>query len=250
MRMIFIVLLVLAIISCTKVEIKDTDFKLEQPYIRTTGIGIEEDIPKEAPKIEIITQEDAGLVKGPNVTVHLKAYNFKVVPVEVHVKEGEGHFHVWLGNEKRVIAEDTVTFENVASGKHTIVAELVKSNHSSLNPKIIQTRTINVESPALQQPKQEQSVREYTIESDDKDFYPNKIRAKVGDTVVIHFKFRDNSIYYAGLDVKGPFEDVKYKLKGEQPITREFTMKDETKITSYWPSSGVRKADLIVEVEK
>ncbi|MBI2650417.1 hypothetical protein HYX04_03820, partial [Candidatus Woesearchaeota archaeon] len=49
---------------------------------------------------------------------------------------------------------------------------------------------------------------------------------------------------------KGPFQDINYKLKGEQPITREFTMKDETKITSWWPSSGVKKATLTVEAAK
>ena len=58
------------------------------------------------------------------------------------------------------------------------------------------------------------------------------------------------TFYFAGLDVKGPFPTIQYKLKGEQPLTAEFTMKDETKITSYWPSSGVKKADLIVEVVK
>jgi hypothetical protein len=60
----------------------------------------------------------------------------------------------------------------------------------------------------------------------------------------------DDSIYFAGLDVKGPFEDIKYRMRGEQPITREFTMKDETRITSYWPASGVKKATLVVEIAK
>lgn len=38
------------------------------------------------------------------------------------------------------------------------------------------------------------------------------------------------TFYFAGLDVKGPFPTIQYKLKGEQPLTAEFTMKDETKI--------------------
>lgn len=250
MRIIYVVLLVLAIASCAKnVEIKDTDFKLEQPYIRTTAIEIEQDQPKEAPRLEISSPEDSAIVKGSNVTVNLKVYNFRIVPVANPVKDGEGHFHVWLDSEKRITAEDTVTFENVASEKHTIVAELVKSNHSSLNPKIIKTISVNVESGYVPQ-QLEQGIKEYTVEADDNDFYPNKIKAKIGDKVIIHFKFRDNSIYYAGLDIKGPFPTIKYKLKGEQPVTAEFVMKDETKIISYWPSSGVVKADLIVEVEK
>ena len=93
-------------------------------------------------------------------------------------------------------------------------------------------------------------IKEFSIEADDNGFYPGTIKVKIGDKVKINFKFRDDSIYFAGLDVKGPFEDIKYNLKGEQPVTREFTMKDETKITSWWPASGVKKATLTVEVEK
>ena len=158
---------------------------------------------------------------------------------------------MWLDSDKKITVDNIVTFENVVSGKHTIVAELLKSDHSSLSPKVTQTITINVESDYVP-PKLEpqQGIAEFTVEADDNGFYPNKIQAKVGDKVRINFKFRDNAIYFAGLDVKGPFEDIKYKLKGEQPISREFAMKDETKITSWWPASGVKKATLTVEVAK
>ena len=80
-------------------------------------------------------------------------------------------------------------------------------------------------------------------------FYPNKIRSKIGDNVTISFKFRDPLIYYAGLDVIGPFPDIKYKLGNEQPISRSFIMLEETIIRSFWPSTGVKKAQLTVEVE-
>ena len=70
------------------------------------------------------------------------------------------------------------------------------------------------------------------------------------EKVTIHFKFRDDSIYFAGLDVKGPFPTIQYKLKGQQPLTAEFVMKEDTKIDSYWPSSGVHKATLNVEAAK
>ena len=110
---------------------------------------------------------------------------------------------------------------------------------------------INVESDYIpQEPVQQFGVREYTIEADDNKFTPGTIKAKIGETVKINFNFKDSSIYYGGLDIKGPFEDIKYKLKGEQPITREFTMKTETIIKSFWPATGVKKAELLVEVEK
>ena len=74
--------------------------------------------------------------------------------------------------------------------------------------------------------------------------------SKIGDNVTINFRFRDHLIYYAGLDVAGPFPDIKYKLGDEQPISRSFIMLEETIIKSFWPSTGVKKAELTVEVEK
>lgn len=212
-----------------------------------------ENIPAEAksPTLKIISPKDSELIKDSKVTVTVQPENFKIVTVGSPVKAGEGHFHIWLDSNKKVTTETTVTFENIVSGKHQIVAELVNSDHSSLSQKITQTILVNVESDYVPpEPVQQTGVREYTVEADDNDFYPNKIKAKIGETVRINFKFKDSSIYYGGLDVKGPFEDVKYQLKGEQPVTREFTMKDETIIKSFWPATGVKKAELLVEVEK
>lgn len=208
--------------------------------------------PAANPILNIISPKEGGLIKSSKVTVELKAENFNIVPIGELVKEGQGHFHVWLDSEKIVTADSIVTFENVASGRHSIVAELVKSDHSSLSPKVTKAITINVESDYVPKVEaaQQSGIREYTVEADDNGFYPSTIKAKIGETVRINFKFRDNAIYFAGLDIKGPFEDVKYKLKGEQPITREFTMKDETRIISYWPASGVKKATLTAQIEK
>ena len=210
-------------------------------------------MPKEKanPSLSIISPQDGNLIRNSKIIVELKAENFKIVPVGSPIAEGEGHFHVWLDSEKKVTTDKTVVFEKVVSGKHSIVAELVKSGHSSLSPKVTRAITINAESDYVPEPEiKKEGVREYTIEADDKDFYPNRISAKINETVRINFKFRDDAIYFAGMDVRGPFDDARYKLKGSQPITREFVMKGETKIDSYWPSSGVHKATLIVEVEK
>jgi len=207
-------------------------------------------LPK-SPLISIVSPKDGELIKSSKVDVKLEAENFKIVPVGNPIKENEGHFHVWLDSEKKVSADKAVSFENVVSGKRTIVAELVKSEHSSLNPKVTKLLTINVQSDYI--PKhdaQQEDLKEFTVEADDNGFYPDNIKAKIGDKVKLSFKFRDDSIYFAGLDIKGPFPDIKYRLKGEQPLTAEFTMKDETKITSYWPASGVKKAVLVVEVER
>ena len=203
------------------------------------------------PILKIISPNDNELLKSSNVTIKLQAENFELVPVGEPIKESQGHIHVWIDSEKKLGPQTTFTFENIISGRHTIVAELVRSDHSSFNPRIIKSITINVESDYVPKPVESQNgTNEFTVEADDKGFYPDRIQAKIGDKVKINFKFRDDSIYFAGLDVKGPFPTIQYKLKSQQPVAAEFTMKEETKITSYWPSSGVKKADLIVEVVK
>ena len=220
---------------------------MEKDY---TPKPVEGSAKSDNPTLIIASPENNGLIKSSKVGVELDAENFNIVPVGQPVKDNEGHFHVWLDSEKKVTAEKTAIFENVTSGKHVIVAELVKSDHSSLNPRVIETITINIESDYVPLQPVKQGSSEFTVEADDHGFYPNKIQAKIGDTVKINFKFNDDSIYYGGLDVKGPFQIIKYRLKGTQPMTAEFVMNEGSKITSYWPSSGVRKADLIVEVAK
>ncbi len=246
-----LVLLLILIFACAPQQTDQPALKAPAPEAKDAVEKIVVEQPKGNPAIEIVSPKDGDLIKSSKVIVHVDADNFNIVPVGSPVKEGEGHFHVWLDSERKVTTEKTITFDNVVSGKHAIVAELFKSDHSPLSPRVAKTITINVESDYVPKPVEPQpGAAEFTVEADDNGFYPSTIKAKIGDKVKINFKFRDDSIYFAGLDVKGPFEDIKYKLKGEQPITREFTMKDETRITSYWPASGVKKATLTVEVGK
>ncbi len=249
-----IVLLLILLNACEqqtaeKLQTQDVE---KQSEVKTQNAEATPTSEVKNPSLTILYPKDGDLIKASKVIVDLKADNFNIVPVGSPVKDNEGHFHVWLDSEKKLGPQTSFTFENIVSGKHTIVAELVKSDHSSLNPKVTKTITINVESdfvPKVEE-KLQSNTREYTIEADDNGFYPSTIKAKVGDEVIIHFKFRDDSIYFAGLDVKGPFPDIKYKLRGQQPVTANFTMLEETKITSWWPSSGVKKAMLTVQVEK
>lgn len=225
----------------------------EQIVTKAPAPSVEKPVEKvvSAPKtpiLKIISPSDNELIKSSSVNVKVQADNFNLVPVGSPVKDGEGHFHVWLDSEKQLGPQTTFTFDKVVSGKHTITAELVKSDHSSLTPKITQAINVNVESDIV--PKVEtqtqQPANEFTVETDDNGFYPSTINAKNGD-VKINFKFRDDSIYFAGLDVKGPFETLHYKLHGQQPLTATFVLDGNAKIDSYWPSSGVHKATLTVQ---
>lgn len=252
-----LILLLMVVFACAQQQPQHTA-EQQASKIPAPEAGNKSIIEKEAavqpelyPVLKILYPKDKDTIKSSRIAVQVDAENFRIVPIGEPVRKGEGHFHVWLDSDKKVTADKTVIFEDVASGSHTIVAELVKSNHSSLSPRTAKTITINVESdfkPKTLQPQA--ALSEFIVEADDHGFYPNKIQAKIGDTVKISFKFRDDSIYFAGLDITGPFPTIKYKLKGEQPLAAEFTMKGETKIISYWPSSGVKKAELIVEVEK
>lgn len=254
MKILFLAVVIALVISCSgdEISIKNTEAgnDIKDASIKTTKVEIIEE-PEEIklnPALNIISPIESELIKNSTVIVKLQAVNFNIVPIGVPVKENEGHFHVWLDSEKRITSENIVAFENVYSGRHSVVAELVKSNHSSLSPKVVKSIAFNVEAPEAKQVGG--YLREYTIEADDRGFYPSKIMSKVGDNVTIQFKFRDHLIYYAGLDVIGPFPDIKYKLGDAQPINRSFIMLEETIIKSFWPSTGVKKAQLIVEVEK
>ena len=206
---------------------------------------------KSIPNLEIVSPKDNELIKNSQVTVELQAENFNLVPVGSDVKDGEGHFHVWLDSEEKISQETKFIFDNVVSGRHSIVAELVKSDNSPLSPKVSKTISIEVKSDfVIKVDVQQESPKEFEVEADDNGFYPNKLQAKIGDKIKINFKFRDDSIYYAGLDVKGPFPTIQYKLSGQQPVATEFTTNGDARIDSYWPSTGVHKATLMVEVEK
>ncbi|MEK6946867.1 MAG: hypothetical protein AABX32_04635 [Nanoarchaeota archaeon] len=255
MKNMYFLLIILILASCTnEISIKDSQGPIGaagESYIRTTSVEIGSNERMLPPSILILSPKENQLIKNSTVNVKVYADNFRIVPIGSPVKNGEGHFQVWLDSDGKIGAYNNFTFENVSSGRHSIVAELVMSNHSSLNPRIIKTISINVESDAvLKVGIQQPGVEEFAVESDDFGFYPNSLTARINDTVIIDFRFRNATMYFAGIDIQGPFPTVKYRHGGKQPITAEFVMKGDTKITSYWPSTGIKKADLMVNAEK
>lgn len=204
--------------------------------------------PKMNPTLAIVSPIDGEIINSSSINIVLQADNFELVPAGQPVKDGHGHFNVWLDSDKQIGSQTTFVFGNIASGKHAVVAELVRSDNSSLNPRVLKAIAINVNSgytPNQEQVKQ--SAAEFAVEADDNGFYPSNIQAKMGDNVTINFRFRDSSIYFAGLDVKGPFQTLHYKTGQQQPLRANFVMDGITRIDSYWPSTGIHKATLIVE---
>ena len=90
---------------------------------------------------------------------------------------------------------------------------------------------------------------EFKVEADDIGFYPqNVLSVAKGSKVVIHFIVRETNVYYGGLDFRSPkFKTPSVKPGGTTSV--EFTADEPFTITSYWPASGVKKADLNVEVK-
>ncbi len=91
----------------------------------------------------------------------------------------------------------------------------------------------------------------YAVEADDDGYYVNgnKITSLdiiKGSTAVIAFKVRSQNVYSAGLQ----FKSNKFNSPGVRPGTTwkspEFTADQAFKVTSYWPSSNVKKAELDV----
>lgn len=91
------------------------------------------------------------------------------------------------------------------------------------------------------------AAAEFKVEADDSGFYPTSVlRVTKGAQVTIHFSVRERNVYFGGLD----FRSAKFKTPSVKPggaTSVEFTADGDLLITSYWPASGVRKADLKIE---
>jgi len=99
----------------------------------------------------------------------------------------------------------------------------------------------------VEQPAPE--TKEFSILADDHKFDPSTISVSKGETVKITFNFNDAEIYYGGLDIKSDYFTTKYrKSDSEKTKTAEFVADKSFSFTSYWPSSGVKKATGKVEV--
>ncbi len=99
----------------------------------------------------------------------------------------------------------------------------------------------------------EANIKELLIEADDSGFYINDeevtfIKLNRGDDARITFQIRSQGVYFGGLDFRGCGQQAVAGKPGES-VKMNFMAEETCRITSYWPSSGVKKADLDVLVE-
>ena len=104
-------------------------------------------------------------------------------------------------------------------------------------------------SPPPASPPPTQQIRFITLEADDLGFYPvSSVTVAKNTQVKLTFKVKTENIYYGGLD----FRSAKFKtpqiLPGES-TTVEFVADASFTITSYWPASSVKKANLEIVVQ-
>lgn len=99
-------------------------------------------IQKIIPILKIISVSNENSIKNNRISIELKAEKFEIVPRDSPTRENEGHYHVWVDDRKQEVFDNKAIFDDVSSGQHTITAELVKSDHSSLNPQIAQTISV------------------------------------------------------------------------------------------------------------
>ncbi|MEK7083470.1 MAG: hypothetical protein AAB972_04810 [Patescibacteria group bacterium] len=105
------------------------------------------------------------------------------------------------------------------------------------------------QSPGMSPLSSPVSITEVQVEADDLGFYPTgQVSFLAGTRVKLTFSVRTARVYYGGLDFRSSkFSTVK-ALPGKT-VTVEFTADSSFVITSYWPSSGVYKASLSVNVQ-
>lgn len=110
-----------------------------------------------APTLSFISPTLNQALIGSSVAIKVAVTNFALVDYKTHPKlvPGQGHLHLWLDQAKPITASaikataPTYTFENVKPGTHTLVAELVANDHSSLVPPITASVKFTTSSASL-----------------------------------------------------------------------------------------------------
>ncbi len=95
----------------------------------------------------IVSPEDGSTVEGGQVSVKIDIQNLELVDFKENTTnvEGQGHVHVWLDQDtsnpliaSKLIEGDTLTFNDVPAGEHTLTVQLVNNDHTPIQPEVKQ----------------------------------------------------------------------------------------------------------------
>jgi len=246
---IFILIFLMISVSCEKKK-EITPAVSEKLEIKTTSPPVEvveeeEGIPKGNSSISILSPSVWETIIGENVNVRLNVSNFKLVLAGVPVRKKEGYVRVQFDSMEQEGHKTEFLFGNIPAGKHSLTAELMKSNRSSFEPRIMQT--IEFITKSNEEIKKELSVRKAAVEADDDSFYPYYIYITRGEPAEITFTTRSENVYYAGLEYRS--QHFTASSKPGESVKVVFTANDDFKVSSYWPTANVKKSELLVIVE-
>lgn len=99
------------------------------------------------PSLTVITPSERQTIYGNKVPILLSVENFQIVDYAQYSTNatGLGHVHLWLDEisptleSAAKVTDDNFTYSDVAYGSHTLKAELVNNNHTSLTPPVATT---------------------------------------------------------------------------------------------------------------
>lgn len=109
-----------------------------------------------AVELTVLSPMEGERVIGSSIQVVFEVADLTITPSSVSVAEagkrpdanraGEGHIHLMLDLEPVVVWEqvEPYTFENVRPGVHQVTIEVVNNDHSSLSPRVVVQRTVQV----------------------------------------------------------------------------------------------------------
>lgn len=230
-------------------SIETAPYPIEKVRIETSKVNVEEE-PAENPKVaeepmlEILSPKDLEVIEDNSVVVKLNAKNFNIVLPNSPVKKGEGHFYVWLDSEEKKGPNSEFAFRDVSSGRHSITAELRNSDHSPLSPRVLKTISVNVRNA---KPEEISKFKVPVVEADDFGFYPATLSVRRGLDAELNLSVRKENVYFNGLEFDSEHFSTEKILPGHSQIV-QFKASKDFKITSYWPSTKAKKAELKVVV--
>lgn len=117
------------------------------------------------------------------------------------------------------------------------------NKNKDMNANTPPTPPVTVPAPPQPAPAPTPITESFTVEADDSGFYPATIKVTKGDTVKITFKVRTDNVYFGGLRIiSGDLFNTGALVPGGSN-TVQFKATSNVTFSSYWPSSGVHKAD-------
>lgn len=110
------------------------------------------------PTLKLVIPTQGQTLYGNRISILVAVDNFEIVDFAKNptVAKGQGHVHLWLDDQNPTresavkLIKENFTYTDVAFGQHTLRAELVNNNHTSLTQPVV--ATVNFKSAPVATP--------------------------------------------------------------------------------------------------